>query len=98
MASAAGEYFHLSGNSFGPSRILGGKGRSVRGKDMAKGHTHNGMPNPDDNLRIPEREGEPPRPATEPPGAEGSSEGGRTETDPATGAPLSRERRRVGNV
>jgi hypothetical protein len=37
-----------------------------------------------ENLR-PDRDGEPPRPATEPRGAEGSSNSGETETDPATG-------------
>ncbi len=31
--------------------------------------------------------GAPPRPATEPDGAEGSSAGSKTATDPATGAP-----------
>ena len=39
-----------------------------------------------ENLR-PGKPGEPPRPATEPKGSEGSSNSGRTETDPATGAP-----------
>jgi hypothetical protein len=65
---------------------------------MAEAPTQNGMPYPDDNLRVPEEEGEPPRPATEPPGAEGSSQGPHTQTDPATGAPLSREPRGGGNV
>lgn len=37
-----------------------------------------------ENLR-PDRDGEPPRPATEPRGSEGSSNSGETETDPATG-------------
>jgi hypothetical protein len=64
---------------------------------MAKGRTGKSMPYPDENLRIPDREGQSPRPATEPPGAEGSSEGPHTETDPATGAPLSREPRGGGN-
>lgn len=36
--------------------------------------------------RRPPRDGEPPRPATEPRGAEGSSNSGETATDPATGA------------
>ena len=40
-----------------------------------------------DNLRPPDRDGEPPRPATEPEGSEGSSNSGDTETDPATGEP-----------
>lgn len=35
--------------------------------------------------RRPPREGEPPRPATEPEGSEGSSNSGKTDTDPATG-------------
>jgi len=38
-----------------------------------------------ENQRTPQREGEPPRPATEPRGSEGSSNSGETETDPATG-------------
>lgn len=37
-----------------------------------------------ENLR-PDRDGHPPRPATEPPGAKGSSNSGETATDPATG-------------
>jgi hypothetical protein len=37
-----------------------------------------------ENLR-PDSDGEPPRPATEPKGAEGSSNSGETATDPATG-------------
>lgn len=40
-----------------------------------------------ENQRTPVHEGEPPRPATEPPGAGGSSNPGSTETDPATGEP-----------
>lgn len=35
----------------------------------------------------PDRPGQPPRPATEPDGAKGSSNSGQTETDPATGKP-----------
>lgn len=38
-----------------------------------------------EEIRKPVRDGEPPRPATEPPGSEGSSNSGETETDPATG-------------
>lgn len=38
-----------------------------------------------ENQRTPSHDGEPPRPATEPPGSEGSSNSGETETDPATG-------------
>lgn len=38
------------------------------------------------NLK-PDREGEPPRLATEPDGAKGSSNSRETETDPATGEP-----------
>jgi hypothetical protein len=44
----------------------------------------------------PDRRGAPPRPATEPPGAEGSSNSGRTETDPATGAPNRQAKRPPG--
>jgi len=40
-----------------------------------------------ENQRTPPREGQPPRPATEPPGSEGSSNSGETATDPATGRP-----------
>lgn len=45
-------------------------------------HTH---ATENDNLKPPKREGESPRPATEPDGSEGSSNSGETETDPATG-------------
>jgi len=38
-----------------------------------------------EDQRPPARDGEPPRPATEPRGAEGSSNPGDTATDPATG-------------
>ncbi len=38
-----------------------------------------------EQLRRPPAEGEPPRPATEPSGAEGSSDTDETATDPATG-------------
>ena len=37
-----------------------------------------------ENLR-PDRDGQPPRPATEPAGSKGSSNSGQTATDPATG-------------
>ena len=37
-----------------------------------------------ENLR-PDRDGQPPRPATEPPGSKGSSNSGETAADPATG-------------
>ena len=47
--------------------------------------------NPDDNLRIPRREGQPPRPATEPAHAEGSTRNPHTLTDPATGEPSRHE-------
>ena len=40
----------------------------------------------DENLR-PDRDGQPPRPATEPKGSKDSSNSGQTETDPATGKP-----------
>lgn len=38
-----------------------------------------------ENLR-PDRDGKPPRPATEPKGSKGSSNSGETQTDPATGS------------
>jgi hypothetical protein len=57
----------------------------------ANAHTRKaGDARPDDrsteyeNLR-PDSDGEPPRPATEPRGSEGSSNSGETATDPATG-------------
>ena len=37
-----------------------------------------------ENMR-PDKDGQPPRPATEPKGSEGSSNSGETATDPATG-------------
>ena len=40
-----------------------------------------------ENQRQPAHTGEPPRPATEPPGSEGSSDTNKTLTDPATGEP-----------
>lgn len=40
-----------------------------------------------ENLRRPGGSGQVPRPATEPKGAEGSSNSGETLTDPATGKP-----------
>jgi hypothetical protein len=40
-----------------------------------------------EDQRTPPRDGQPPRPATEPRGAEGSSNSGETATDPATGRP-----------
>ena len=40
-----------------------------------------------ENQRRPARDGEAPRPATEPSGSEGSSNSGETATDPATGVP-----------
>lgn len=45
-------------------------------------------PHPEnENLRTPARDGEAPRPATEPKGSKGSSNSGDTATDPATGKP-----------
>lgn len=40
-----------------------------------------------ENLRAPTEAGKPPRPATEPPGAEPSQESGATRTDPGSGEP-----------
>jgi len=40
-----------------------------------------------ENQHTPAREGEAPRPATEPRGSKGSSNSGETATDPATGKP-----------
>jgi hypothetical protein len=41
----------------------------------------------DENQRTPRHQGEPPRPATEPAGAERFTKTDKTKTDPATGAP-----------
>ncbi len=46
-----------------------------------------GRQNEYEEQRTPPRKGEPPRPAQEPPGSEGSSNSGETVTDPATGEP-----------
>jgi hypothetical protein len=46
-----------------------------------------GRQNEYEQERRPSRDGEPPRPAQEPPGSEGSSNSGETDTDPATGEP-----------
>jgi hypothetical protein len=43
----------------------------------------------DDEMMRSAPQGEPPRPATEPNGSEGSSNSGETATDPATGVPNS---------
>ena len=40
-----------------------------------------------EDQRTPKGEGQPPRPATEPRGSEGTSNPGDTATDPATGKP-----------
>lgn len=40
-----------------------------------------------EDQRRPAHDGEPPRPATEPRGSEGSSNSGETATDPSTGEP-----------
>jgi hypothetical protein len=40
-----------------------------------------------EDQRTPSRDGQAPRPATEPRGSEGSSNSGETATDPATGKP-----------
>ncbi len=44
-----------------------------------------------ENLKTPKRDGEPPRPATEPNGAESSTQKAPTATDPGTGAPNPRK-------
>ena len=40
-----------------------------------------------DNMRTPDREGEPPRPSTEPKGSKASTRDGPTATDPGSGEP-----------
>lgn len=49
-----------------------------------------------ENLRIPTREGKPPRAATEPPGSEWSTRSDQTLTDPSSGEP--NPRRKAGPV
>lgn len=46
-----------------------------------------GRANEYEQERRPPHDGEPPRPAQEPKGSEGSSNSGETAVDPATGAP-----------
>lgn len=46
-----------------------------------------GRQNEYEQERTPSRDGEPPRPAQEPPGSKGSSNSGETATKPATGEP-----------
>lgn len=52
--------------------------------DRAQGGAY---PEDVENRRTPSQPGQPPRPATEPPGSEGSSDTDKTLTDPATGEP-----------
>jgi hypothetical protein len=54
---------------------------------MARPGGHDVRYNRDEDLRPPLAEGKPPRPATEPGGAEHSTRTSRTATDPATGEP-----------
>lgn len=46
-----------------------------------------GRQNEYEEERAPQRDGQPPRPAQEPAGSEGSSNSGDTAVDPATGTP-----------
>jgi hypothetical protein len=52
--------------------------------------------NRDEDLKVPAKAGQPPRPASEPAGAEGASKASRTATDPVTGAPKPSGPRRAG--
>jgi hypothetical protein len=54
---------------------------------MARPEDHDPRYNRDDQLRPAPTEGRPPRPSTEPAGAEGSARTPKTATDPATGEP-----------
>jgi hypothetical protein len=54
---------------------------------MARPGEHDARYSHDEDLRPPGKEGRPPRPATEPRGAEGSTRTPKTATDPATGEP-----------
>lgn len=47
-----------------------------------------------ENLRVPSEPGTPPRPATEPPGAEWSVKSPETATDPGSGEPTKEEEAR----
>jgi hypothetical protein len=48
-----------------------------------------------ENFRVPAREGEPPRSATEPPGSEWSGQTDKTITDPNSGEPHEARRQRL---
>ncbi|HEY5107673.1 MAG TPA: hypothetical protein VII73_13045 [Caulobacteraceae bacterium] len=67
-----------------PPKAGGERGEKHQGQ---AGERRLGLTHPDDNMRIPEREGQPPRPATEPRGATSSAHNSETQTDPATGEP-----------
>jgi hypothetical protein len=54
---------------------------------MTRASDHDRRYNRDEDLKLPAAPGRPPRPATEPDGAEGSSRTSKTATDPATGEP-----------
>ena len=67
-----------------------------RRRTFEKGHQEPPMTDPprppnreteNEDQRTPKGEGQPPRPATEPRGSEGTSNPGDTATDPATGKP-----------
>lgn len=62
---------------------------SSRGKGDLKARPP-GRESENENLRPSGRSGKPPRPATEPEGAEASSRSAGTETDPGSGEPNSR--------
>jgi hypothetical protein len=50
-------------------------------------HSPRGRETENENLRVPDKPGEPPRPATEPPGSEWSVKSPETATDPGSGEP-----------
>jgi hypothetical protein len=53
----------------------------------ARNADHDRRYNRDEELKAPAKAGRPPRPASEPKGAEASSRTAKTATDPMTGAP-----------
>lgn len=60
---------------------------ALTGAPMAESPRPSSKETENENQRAPARDGEAPRPATEPAGSEGSSNPGDTATDPATGKP-----------
>ncbi len=72
--------------------VVKSEGERKRRQPQA-GERRLGVGHPDDNMKVPTHEGEPPRPATEPEGSEDSARNPHTDSNPATGEPNRRLRR-----